>query len=594
MYLTGAGSQNQPFDSISLPLWDQHRLLAKIQYALEKACFTFAQERLSYILQSKGWDCAEAGELNQWSKVLLNCQHVFNPDTVKNIGKPLPSLMDWVTQLRHDAVHRVRLSSSNLLQRMTAAMLLARLLQDNECSKMILNMRKRTEDALQKLLHNKQLLDHKLAEIKKEFVLRRAELERQEAAMLAAALSEHNQPFASVSGSLEMLAEGRGDSAGIHAPWKHGCDATLSGSSLPGDESSGPKDSVGTHVEVAATESAAKPVATGLPHATEEETKKVEEKKMRAGKEQKSDSAKQSVGQQEELGGEAAEKEESAARSDSSQQMGKGDAKPANSELEMLNRLIDRVAPLVNNGSVERKLFEDEPVDSRPISEEPVHSKQVEDELVETAIIHEYKKAEEVGSKEGRHGEEDQEKENVSGGEPYFAPPELEPGSYGSDLERLSKNPSFEIKPAETVIEEVAERAGRESEVSATSQPDVNLPERRENSQCEPSTSHSSTHEGRLEVDSADQSHTESPVGKFSRAEQELMDLETLCAMPTPAQGTPQPGAANNSRQGVVWQSYLGDLLGYDPSWKALSKGVANEKEDESAVLAKRKFHMII
>lgn len=594
MYLTATDPQNQPFDCISLPLWDQHRLLAKIQYALEKACFTFAQERLSYILQSKGWDCAEAVELNRWSKVLLNCQHVLNPDTVKNIGKPLPSLMDWVTQLRHDAVHRVHLSSSNLLQRITAAMLLARLLQDNECSKLILNMRERTEDALQKLLHNKRLLDHKVAEIKKEFVLKRAELERQEAAMLAAAVSEHNEPFVSVSESLEMVAKERGNSAGIHAPWKHGCDATLSGSSLPDDESSGLKDSAGTHVEATTTESAAKPVATGLPHATEEETKKVEEEKMRAGKEQKSDSAKQSVEQQEELGGEEAEKEESAARFDSRQQMGSGDAKPVNSELEMLNRLIDRVAPPVNNGSVDSKPTSEEPVHSKQVDDELAKDRLVEDELVETAIIHEHKEAEEAGSKEGRHGEEDQEKENVSGGEPYFAPPELEPGSHGSDLERLSEIPSFEIKPAVTDIEEVAERAGRESEVADASQPDVNLSEHREKSQCEPSPNYSSTHEGRLEVDGADQCHTESPVGKVSRAEQELMDLETLCAMPTPDQGTPPSGAADNSRQGVVWQSYLGDLLGYDPSWKALSKGVAKEKEDESAVLAKRKFDMII
>ncbi|KAI4657817.1 uncharacterized protein J4E78_006206 [Alternaria triticimaculans] len=222
----------------ALPLWDQHRILVRVQYTLEKTCFNFAQERLAGLLYREGWDCAEAVELNQWARTLLIYREQLNLDDVKGDVKPLPSLMESVIQLRHNAVHRVRLSSGELLQHLTDAVLLAQLLHDDKCDVFLSNLRQRTHDAIEELVRNKQLLDGRLADIKREFAAKRAELERQEAALLEAAVNDHRVPMFSVSGSLHRLSDDHGSTTEqVHAPWLRVYDADL-----PDNGSSGTED----------------------------------------------------------------------------------------------------------------------------------------------------------------------------------------------------------------------------------------------------------------------------------------------------------------------------------------------------------------
>ncbi|KAI4680134.1 uncharacterized protein J4E88_006025 [Alternaria novae-zelandiae] len=236
--INNATSHTQSFDSVALPLWDQHRTLVKVQYTLEKACFGFAQERLVGLLQREGWDCAEAVELNQWARTLLICREEFKLDDMDDDVKPLPSLMESIIQLRHNAVHRVRLSSSGLLQHLNDAVLLAQLLRNEKCGKFLTDIRRMTHDAIEELVRNKQLLDGRLADIKTEFAAKRAELERQEAALLEATVNEHKMPMVSVSGSLHRLSDDHGGTTEqAHAPWLRVYNADL-----PADGSSGPED----------------------------------------------------------------------------------------------------------------------------------------------------------------------------------------------------------------------------------------------------------------------------------------------------------------------------------------------------------------
>ncbi|KAI4632415.1 uncharacterized protein J4E87_001888 [Alternaria ethzedia] len=233
-----AASHTQSFDSVAIPLWDQHRILVRVQYTLEKACFDFAQERLIGLLHREGWDCAEAVELNQWARTLLIYREELKLDDMKDDVKPLPGLMESIIQLRHNAVHRVRLSSSELLQHLTDAVLLARLLHDDKCGIFLSNVRQRTHDAIEELVRNKQLLHGRLADIKTEFAAKRAELERQEAALLEAAVNDHKVPMVSVSGSLHRLSDDHGGTTEeVHAPWLRVYDADL-----PDNGSSGTED----------------------------------------------------------------------------------------------------------------------------------------------------------------------------------------------------------------------------------------------------------------------------------------------------------------------------------------------------------------
>lgn len=232
------GSRYLEFDSVSLPLWDQHRILVRVQYTLEKSCYDFAQKQLSGLLEREGWDCAEAVELNQWARTLLIHPQELNLDDVKDTAQSLPSLMESIIQLRHNAVHRVRLSSSELLQHLTDAVLLAQLLHDSKCGKFLSNIRQRTHDAIEELVRNKQLLDERLTDIKREFAAKRAELERQEATLLEAAVREHKRPTVSISGTLHRLSDDHdGTTEEVHAPWLRVYDADL-----PDDGSSGPED----------------------------------------------------------------------------------------------------------------------------------------------------------------------------------------------------------------------------------------------------------------------------------------------------------------------------------------------------------------
>ncbi|KAI4949222.1 hypothetical protein J4E91_005686 [Alternaria rosae] len=231
-------SHTQSFDSVALPLWDQHRILVRVQYTLEKACFDFAQEKLVELLHREGWDCAEAVELNQWARTLLSYREELKLNDMKDDVKLLPSLMESIIQLRHNAVHRVRLSSSELLQHLTDAALLAQLLHDDKCGKFLSNIRQRTQDAIEELLRNQQSLDGRLADIKKEFAAKRAELERQEATLLKVAVKEHKRPTVSVSGSLHWLSDDHdGTTEEVHASWLRAYDADI-----PDDGSSGPED----------------------------------------------------------------------------------------------------------------------------------------------------------------------------------------------------------------------------------------------------------------------------------------------------------------------------------------------------------------
>jgi len=229
----------QSLDSIRLPLWDQHRILVRVQYALEKACFTFAQKHLGGVLQREGWDCTEAVELNRWPKVLLTYQEECGLNIMNDLDKPLPILLNSITQIRHDTVHRAHLSSSKILEHLTNAVLLARLLHDDVCAESMFIIRKMTRDAIEQMMCSKQLLDRKLADIKKEFAAKRAELERQESTLLEAAMREYKEPMTSVSGSLNRLSGHLGGFDEVHAGWGHAYDGTLSS-----NESSEPRSTV--------------------------------------------------------------------------------------------------------------------------------------------------------------------------------------------------------------------------------------------------------------------------------------------------------------------------------------------------------------
>ncbi|CAN9440265.1 unnamed protein product [Alternaria alternata] len=348
------GSQNQSPGSVSLPLWDQHRVLVKVQYALEKACFTFAQKRLENVLQKEGWDCAEAVELNRWPKVLLTYPEDCNLNGLNEFDESLPNLLDSVTQLRHDTVHRVRLSSNEILQHLTDAVMFAQLLKDDECSEFVSTIRRKTQDAIEELVRNKAILDRRLDEIKNGFTAKRAELDRQEAAALEAAVGEHIKPTIYASGSLDSSHDDPGDIDAIQAPWKHVC-----ASAVLDDEPPNSAGIIEKHVIASATEPATELAVTQMPDAadddngkTEEAKKKTKEEKKKGKKKKKA--AKEQAKQQEEAEKKAIEEGEDIGEPSLGGGVGEDVFKHSHQDVAIVNQSVPPTfVPTVDSGPIE-------------------------------------------------------------------------------------------------------------------------------------------------------------------------------------------------------------------------------------------------
>ena len=106
---------------VYLPLNTQHRLLVKVQAILEDPCYAFGHKMMRDILQKEGWDCPESVELNIWARVFRGNEDKFHADQLDELGKPIPEFLDSIAQLRHTAVHRVRVSANRVQQFMMDA-----------------------------------------------------------------------------------------------------------------------------------------------------------------------------------------------------------------------------------------------------------------------------------------------------------------------------------------------------------------------------------------------------------------------------------------------------------------------------------------
>lgn len=190
---------------VYLPFVIQHRLLVRVQRILERACYAFGQKRLGGVLQGEEWDCAEAVELNRWPRIFLTYQDEFSADELKDLGRPFPELLDSITQLRHAAVHRIRLSANSAIQFIIDAESLAKLLQDDVSINTISRLRRETQFTIEELKRNKDLLESRLAETRRQLAARRAELERQELDAVENTLKEDREYLAFAGANLEQV-----------------------------------------------------------------------------------------------------------------------------------------------------------------------------------------------------------------------------------------------------------------------------------------------------------------------------------------------------------------------------------------------------
>ncbi len=197
---------------VYLPFRTQHRLLVKVQAILEQACFEFGQRTMPDVLRKHRWDCPESCELNLWAAEFLARQSAFS-EKGPSIGKPFADLFHSVADIRHTAVHRIRLRARGIEQFLVDAESLVTLLKNEEGLKVLAKLRRDTRSAIEELERNKHVLISRFEETLKRIAAQRAELDRIEEVAVAEMVKENGEYEAFTSTNLEQDIECSGSDA---------------------------------------------------------------------------------------------------------------------------------------------------------------------------------------------------------------------------------------------------------------------------------------------------------------------------------------------------------------------------------------------
>ncbi|KAK7737307.1 hypothetical protein SLS53_006610 [Cytospora paraplurivora] len=209
-----------------LPFATGHRILTQTQSVLEAACFRFAVETIPDVLARRGWDCAEAVELNVVVRQLLKHRNsldkleanISTTTTTSDAAaaaagaageQDLGRLTRSITQLRHTTVHRGRVTARVLSQFIADAESLATRLGDKEAMSSLSGTRRRVERHIVELENNKSMLETKLRKALDDIAARRAGLDRLEGAVVAGVLRADAEYQAFIGASLEGPTAGQ-------------------------------------------------------------------------------------------------------------------------------------------------------------------------------------------------------------------------------------------------------------------------------------------------------------------------------------------------------------------------------------------------
>ncbi|KUI69370.1 hypothetical protein VM1G_04829 [Cytospora mali] len=164
-----------------LPFATGHRILVKAQAILEAACFRFASNTIPEVLAQRGWDCPEATELNVIvSQLLAHKNSLDRLEAAAASTQGLAKLSDPLTQLRHAAVHRTRVTAEVLEEYLVGAGAFAARLRDKEALLALSRIRTGVQESIAEVENNKSTLETRLRATLDDVAARRAELDRLE------------------------------------------------------------------------------------------------------------------------------------------------------------------------------------------------------------------------------------------------------------------------------------------------------------------------------------------------------------------------------------------------------------------------------
>lgn len=115
---------------VQLPFRVQHSILTSIQRFLEECCYEFTQKYAPNLLIDEKWDCAEAIELNKWTVTILRRHGKLPTRAFRKPDHDVHQILLDVANIRHAAVHRMRMSAEGLVQMVDTAIRFVRAFSD--------------------------------------------------------------------------------------------------------------------------------------------------------------------------------------------------------------------------------------------------------------------------------------------------------------------------------------------------------------------------------------------------------------------------------------------------------------------------------
>ncbi|KAL4805711.1 hypothetical protein BDV18DRAFT_160600 [Aspergillus unguis] len=169
---TGTNNPASSLYPVYIHYKSQHIITTSLQKLVEEACFAYAQRQFPQLLVKNGWDCPEAVELTEWTKLLPLYSGEFVTRT--NIQDELFSSL---RELRHSAVHRLRKTAGSVERLAKNTQLFLEALNDYDRSERVSNLRRELNKAIDELKRNKDLLEGRYLSELKEIQARRAALD---------------------------------------------------------------------------------------------------------------------------------------------------------------------------------------------------------------------------------------------------------------------------------------------------------------------------------------------------------------------------------------------------------------------------------
>lgn len=148
----------------------QHKLLVQLQSVLEAACYEFGKHLMPDIFRRRGWDCAESLELNRCAREFQQ----WSFSDVESANKPRDELFRSISNIRHTAVHRLRVSVDAMEQFFNDAETLLLLLGDDARRREITMLRQESRMITAKTKESKHPLHSAASESLRVLATKRA------------------------------------------------------------------------------------------------------------------------------------------------------------------------------------------------------------------------------------------------------------------------------------------------------------------------------------------------------------------------------------------------------------------------------------